>query len=59
LTEFVVATDDRPLSERQDYPGNVRNGEDEAIGWVKECPNPMLGPSEIEIRPLYEMEDFA
>jgi hypothetical protein len=32
---------------------------DEAIGWVKQCPNPAPGPSEIEIRPLYEMEDFA
>ena len=32
---------------------------DEAIGWVKRCPNPMPGPSIIEIRPLYEMEDFA
>jgi hypothetical protein len=32
---------------------------DEAIAWVKLCPNPMPGPSEIEIRPLYEMEDFA
>ena len=32
---------------------------DEAIGWVKRCPNPMPGPSEIEIRELYEMEDFA
>jgi hypothetical protein len=31
---------------------------DEAIAWVKRCPNPMLGPSEIEIRPLYEMTDF-
>lgn len=31
---------------------------DEAVAWVKRCPNPMLGPSEIEIRPLYEMEDF-
>ena len=29
---------------------------DEAIAWVKRCPNPMPGPSEIEIRPLYEME---
>jgi hypothetical protein len=27
---------------------------DEAVAWVKRCPNPMLGPSEIEIRPLYE-----
>ena len=32
---------------------------DEAIAWVKRCPNPMPGPSEIEIRPLYEMEDFG
>jgi len=32
---------------------------DEAIGWLKQCPNPMPGPSEIEVRPLYEMEDFA
>jgi len=31
---------------------------DEAISWVKRCPNPMPGPSEIEIRPLYEMADF-
>jgi len=31
---------------------------DEAVAWVKRCPNPMPGPSEIEIRPLYEMEDF-
>jgi hypothetical protein len=32
---------------------------DEAVAWVKRCPNPMPGPSEIEIRPFYEMEDFA
>jgi hypothetical protein len=32
---------------------------DEAIAWVKKCPNPMLVDSEIEIRPLYEMEDFG
>jgi len=31
----------------------------EAVAWVKRCPNPMLGPSEIEIRPFYEMADFA
>jgi hypothetical protein len=31
----------------------------EAVEWVKRCPNPMLGPSEIEIRPLYEMADLA
>ena len=32
---------------------------DEAVEWVKRCPNPMPGPSEIEIRPLYEMADFG
>lgn len=32
---------------------------DEAVAWVRRCPNPMPGPSEIEIRPLYEEADFA
>ena len=32
---------------------------DEAIEWVKRCPNPMPGDSEIEIRQLFEMEDFG
>ncbi|MCY4118069.1 MAG: YciI family protein [Caldilineaceae bacterium] len=32
---------------------------DEAVEWVKRCPNPMPGPSEIEIRPVYGMEDFG
>ena len=31
----------------------------EAVEWVKRCPNPMMGPSEIEIRPLYEVADFG
>ncbi len=31
---------------------------EEALAWVKRCPNPMPGPSEIEIRPLYEMADL-
>src|SRR3954449_13555569 len=31
----------------------------EAIDWVKRCPNPMEGESDIEIRPLFEMEDFG
>jgi len=31
---------------------------DEAVAWVKRCPNPMLGPSQIEIRPLYELADW-
>jgi hypothetical protein len=32
---------------------------DEAIEWVKRCPNPMDGESEIEIRPVYELDDFG
>lgn len=32
---------------------------EEAIAWVKRCPNPMPGPSEIEIRPLFELADFG
>ena len=31
---------------------------EEAVAWVKRCPNPMPGPSEIEIRPLYQMTDL-
>lgn len=31
----------------------------EAIDWVKRCPNPMRGDSEIEIRRIYETEDFG
>jgi hypothetical protein len=32
---------------------------DEAIEWMKRCPNPFEGESEIEIRPLFEMDDFG
>ncbi|MBR8410892.1 MULTISPECIES: YciI family protein [Burkholderia cepacia complex] len=32
---------------------------EEAVDWVKRCPNPMPGDSDIEIRPLFEMEDFG
>src|SRR4030095_2369617 len=32
---------------------------DEAVAWAKRCPNPMPGPSEIEIRPFYEAADLA
>lgn len=31
---------------------------DEAVAWVKRCPNPMHGPSEIEIRPVQEFNDL-
>ena len=32
---------------------------DEAVAWAKKCPNPMSGPSDLEIRPFYEIEDFG
>ena len=32
---------------------------EEAIEWAKRCPNPMPGPSDLEIRPLWEAEDFG
>jgi hypothetical protein len=31
----------------------------EAIEWVKRCPNPMPGDSEIEVRQVFEVEDFG
>jgi hypothetical protein len=31
----------------------------EAIEWVKRCPNPMIEDSEIEIRPVFEADDFG
>ena len=31
----------------------------EAIEWLKRCPNPMPGESDIEIRPVFEAEDFG
>ena len=32
---------------------------EEAIEWIKRCPNPMSGESEIEIRQVFEAEDFG
>ncbi|MCW5633203.1 MAG: YciI family protein [Rubrivivax sp.] len=32
---------------------------DEAIEWLRRCPNPMLEASEVEIRPVFEPEDFG
>lgn len=32
---------------------------DEAIEWVRRCPNPMRTESEIEIRPIFGMDDFG
>lgn len=31
----------------------------EAIEWAKRCPNPMPGPSELEIRPVVDLSDFG
>jgi len=49
----------------KDRPTDVDSGRNradfeswESVAWVKRCPNPMPGPSEIEIRPLYEMADL-
>ena len=35
------------------------NSLDEAVEWVKRCPNPMLVDSDVEIRPEFEAADFA
>ncbi len=32
---------------------------DEAVGWAKQCPTSPAGPLQLEIRPLFEMEDFG
>lgn len=32
---------------------------EEAVEWAKRCPNPMPGPSDLEIRPLWEAADFG
>jgi len=32
---------------------------EEAVEWVKRCPNPHVGDSEIEIRQIFEMSDFT
>ncbi len=54
---------DGPFSETKElvagyWVWQVRSME-EAVEWVKRCPNPMLGPSDIEIRPFWEPEDFG
>ena len=35
------------------------NSIEEAVEWVKKCPNPMNGESDIDIRPIFEAEDFG
>ncbi len=54
---------DGPFAETQEliagfWLWQVRSIE-EAVEWVKRCPNPMLTDSEIEIRPVFETEDFG
>jgi hypothetical protein len=54
---------DGPFSETSEliagfWLWQVRSME-EAVEWVKRCPNPQLSDSDIEIRPVFEMEDFG
>ena len=60
-TERTVV--DGPFSETKELVAgfwlfDVKSRE-EAIEWVKRCPNPMEGESEIEIRQVFEAEDFG
>ncbi|WP_419947356.1 YciI family protein [Candidatus Poriferisodalis sp.] len=32
---------------------------DEAVAWMQRCPSPMPGTSEVELRPIFEMDDFG
>ena len=54
---------DGPFSETKElvagyWVWQVRSVE-EAVEWAKRCPNPMPGPSDLEIRPIWESEDFG
>jgi hypothetical protein len=54
---------DGPFSETKEliagfWLWQVRSME-EALEWVKRCPNPHIGDSDIEIRPVFEAEDFG
>lgn len=54
---------DGPFSETKELVAGywiwqVRSME-EAVEWAKRCPNPMPGPSDLEIRPFWEPEDFG
>jgi hypothetical protein len=57
------AVTDGPFAETQELVAGfwlweVRSME-EAIEWVRRCPNPHVGDSDIEIRPLFSAEEFA
>lgn len=61
---LVKATEDSkkgvvPIAETKEMMNAMSRFNDELVTWVKRCPNPMPGPSEIEIRPLYEMSDLG
>lgn len=54
---------DGPFAETKElvagfWPWQVKSM-DETVVWVKRCPNPMPGECEIEIRPVFEAEDFG
>jgi hypothetical protein len=54
---------DGPFAETKELIGgfwiwNVKSM-DEAVEWVRRCPNPHPGESEIEIRPIFEQDDFG
>ena len=54
---------DGPIAETKElvagyWVWQVRSME-EAVEWAKRCPNPMPGPSDLEIRPFWEAEDFG
>ena len=54
---------DGPFAETKDLVAGFWllqvKSKEEAIEWVKRCPNPMPGESEIEIRQVFEAEDFG
>jgi hypothetical protein len=54
---------DGPFAETKELIGGFWlwqvKSKEEAIEWVKRCPNPHDGESEIEIRQLFEAEDFG
>ena len=54
---------DGPFSEAKELVGGYWliqvKSKEEAIEWMKRCPNPSDGPSEIEIRQVFELEDFG
>ena len=54
---------DGPFTETKELVAGVGlwqvHSSEEAVEWVKRCPNPMLTDSDIEIRPVFEAEDFG